>query len=133
MSATDVPRRVAPVVLVVDDDDYVADTVTAALRSVKPEIVRAATAGDGLRLALERRPDIAIVDLGLPDADGYTLTRRIRTFSELAEMRICILTGYLPDDVAARDAGADAVLGKPFKLREFLATIETLRGPVEGT
>jgi DNA-binding response OmpR family regulator len=119
--------RGGPVVLVVDDDEYVADTITAALRSLKPDVVRAATADEGLELARDRRPEIAIVDLGLPDADGYTLTRRLRAVPELADLRICILTGYTPDPVAAHEAGADAVIGKPFRLREFLATIESLR------
>jgi DNA-binding response OmpR family regulator len=124
--------RDAPVVLVVDDDEYVADTITAALRSIKPEVIRAATAADGLRLAQERRPDIAIVDLGLPDGDGYELTRRLRAVPELADLGICILTGYTPDEDAAREAGADAVIGKPFRLREFLATIESLRTSAAG-
>jgi DNA-binding response OmpR family regulator len=120
------------VVLVVDDDEYVAGTITAALRSLKPDVVQAATADEGLRLARDRRPEIAIIDLGLPDADGYTLTRRLRAVPELADLRICILTGYTPDEAAAHEAGADAVIGKPFRLREFLATIESLRTSAAG-
>jgi DNA-binding response OmpR family regulator len=115
------------VILVVDDDEYVHDALAAALRSLKPDIVRATTAAAGLRLAIEHEPDLAIIDLGLPDADGYSLTRRIRAVAELRETRILILTGRLPDSDAALVAGADAILAKPFKLNEFLATIETIR------
>jgi DNA-binding response OmpR family regulator len=116
-------RRTTPIILVVDDDDYVHSTLAAAMRGLRPEIIRAGTAKDGLRLALERRPDVAIVDVGLPDQDGYELTRALRACSELADLRICILTGHLPDQALARAVGANAIIGKPFRLHEFLDTI----------
>jgi DNA-binding response OmpR family regulator len=118
--------RAIPVVLVVDDDEYIHAALATALRSLKPEIVRATTAAAGLRLAIERQPDLAIIDLGLPDSDGYSLTRRIRATAELDGTGILILTGHRPDEVAAREAGADAILGKPFRLNEFLSTIDEI-------
>jgi two-component system KDP operon response regulator KdpE len=118
-------RRAVPVVLVVDDDEYVHSTLAAAMRGLRPDIIRAATAADGLQLALDRRPDIAIVDVGLPDLDGYALTRAMRARAELADLRICILTGHLPDEALARDAGANAIIGKPFRLNELLDTIRS--------
>lgn len=130
--AGEAPRRARPLVLVVDDDEYVHDALAAAMRSLKPEIIRATTAAAGLRLAIEREPELAIIDLGLPDADGYSLTRRIRAVAALRDTRILILTGRLPDSDAALLAGADAILAKPFKLNEFLATIETLRSQPAG-
>jgi DNA-binding response OmpR family regulator len=116
-------RRTTPVILVVDDDDYVHSTLAAAMRGLRPEIIRAGTAEEGLRLALERRPDVAILDVGLPDQDGYQLTRALRAQPELADLRICILTGHLPDHALAREAGANAIIGKPFRLHDFLDTI----------
>jgi two-component system KDP operon response regulator KdpE len=118
-------RRTVPVILVVDDDEYVHSTLAAAMSGLRPEIIRAATAADGLQLALDRRPDIAIVDVGLPDLDGYALTRAMRARPELADLRICILTGHLPDEARARDAGANAIIGKPFRLNELLDTIRS--------
>jgi len=118
-------RQGRPVILVVDDDDYVHSTLSAALRGLHPEILRAKTAAEGLALAMERRPDLAILDVGLPDQDGYALTRALRDERDLADLRICILTGYLPDEHRARDAGADAIIGKPFRLHEFLAVVRT--------
>ena len=115
--------RAAPVILVVDDDEYVHATLAAALRALRAEIVRATTATQGLDLALARLPDVAIVDVGLPDLDGYALTRALRARSELGGLRICILTGHRPDELLAREAGADAIIGKPFRLDDFLATI----------
>ena len=116
-------RRVGPVILVVDDDAYVHSTVAAAMRALHPEIVAASTAASGLRLALDRRPALAIIDVGLPDLDGWSLTRALRAEPDLAGLRICILTGHLPDGARARDAGADAIIGKPFRLQEFLGVI----------
>jgi DNA-binding response OmpR family regulator len=119
-------RRTIPLVLVVDDDEYIHAALAAAMRSLKPEILRATTAAAGLRIAIERVPDLAIIDLGLPDTDGYSLTRRIRAIAGLDGTRILILTGHAPDQVAATEAGADAILAKPFRLNEFLATIEEI-------
>jgi DNA-binding response OmpR family regulator len=116
-------HRAAPVILVVDDDEYVHSTLAAALRGLRAEIVRATTAAQGLDLALARMPDVAIVDVGLPDLDGYALTRALRARPELGGLRICILTGYLPDESLAREAGANAIIGKPFRLDAFLDTI----------
>jgi two-component system KDP operon response regulator KdpE len=123
-------RRAVPVILVVDDDEYVHSTLAAAMRGLRPEIIRAATAADGLELALDRRPDLAIVDVGLPDLDGYALVRALRSRPELVDLRICILTGHLPDEELAREAGANAIIGKPFRLNEFL---DTVRGQLRIT
>ncbi len=109
-----------PTILIVDDDDYVHATLTAALRSVRARIVRASAARDGLELARRHAPALAIVDLGLPDLDGYELTRRLRAEPGLDELRILILTGYTPDGRAAREAGADGIVGKPFRIHAFL-------------
>jgi DNA-binding response OmpR family regulator len=116
-------RRPMPVILVVDDDEYVHSTLAAALRGLRPDLVQARTAADGLEQAIGRRPDLAIIDVGLPDLDGYTLTRALRARPELASLRICILTGHLPDEAKAHEAGADAIIGKPFRLQAFLDTV----------
>lgn len=115
-----------PVILIVDDDDYIPTTLTAALRRLRPAIVRATRAEEGLAQALAHRPAVAIVDVGLPDMDGYTLTRRMREQEELADMRICILTGHRPDKAAAQAAGADVIIGKPFRLKAIVDTIDGL-------
>ena len=95
----------------------------AALRSLRAEFSRAASAADGLELARQQRSDLAIVDLGLPDADGYQLTRWLRAEHGLDGMRILIVTGHLPNEEAARAAGADEILGKPFSLHESLEAV----------
>ena len=131
MPSTDTPRstRPHPTILVVDDDDYVHGTLAAALRQLKPNLIQARTAADGLALATEHRPAIAIVDLGLPDASGYDLTQRLRATPGLEALRIVILTCYEPDPAAAQRAGSDEILGKPFRLHEFLELVDRLLEP----
>ena len=116
-------RGAARVVLVVDDDDYVHQTLTAALRGVKATIIRASTAAEGLAMARDRRPELAIVDVGLPDEDGYSLAKRMRADDSLAGLSILILTGRLPDEPAAREAGANGIIGKPFRLHELVDAV----------
>ncbi len=110
-------------ILVVDDDDYVHVALRAALRPIRANIERAAGAAEGLELARTHRPDLAIIDLGLPDADGYQLTRWLRAEPGMEQLRILIVTGHFPDAQAARAAGADEILGKPFKLHDFLEAV----------
>jgi CheY-like chemotaxis protein len=107
MPSTEIPAsaRPHPTILVVDDDDYVHGTLAAALRQLKPNLIQARTAADGLALAIAHRPALAIVDLGLPDASGYELTQRLRATPGLETLRIIILTGYEPDPAAAQQAG----------------------------
>jgi CheY-like chemotaxis protein len=125
-------RRAGPVILVVDDDDYVHSTLAAAVRGLHAEVIRATTAEEGLEVSRSRHLDLAIIDVGLPDRDGYELTRALRADPRLAELPICILTGYLPDERLARDAGANAIIGKPFRLNEFLDMVRSQLAITDG-
>jgi DNA-binding response OmpR family regulator len=107
-------------VLIIDDDEYVHGALEAALRGLRLHLLTAHTATEGEALALEHRPHLAIVDVGLPDRDGYRLTADMRRAPSLKGMRVLILTGQSPDLVAARNAGANGVVLKPFRLHHFL-------------
>jgi DNA-binding response OmpR family regulator len=107
-------------VLIVDDDEYVHGALEAALRGLRVHLLMAHTAAEGETLALQYRPVLAIVDVGLPDRDGYRLTADLRRASSLASMRILILTGGSPDELAASRAGANGLIQKPFRLHNFL-------------
>ena len=111
----DQPARI----LIVDDDEYVAATFQAMLRDLHPVILHARTAAEGLAVATTDEPDIAIVDLGLPDLDGLELTRRLRAEPSLAHLRIIIVTGYVVDPSEAGEAGADATLTKPVRVQDL--------------
>src|SRR5258705_5463602 len=120
--------RTVPVILVVDDDEYVHSMLAAAMRSLRAEIIRATTAAQGLELALQHRPDVAIVAVGLPDLDGSALTPALRARPEFSSLRICILTGHLPDEAPARGPGPNVIIGKPSRSQEFL---DTVRGQLQ--
>lgn len=110
----------SPGVLIVDDDEYVHGALEAALRGLHVHLLTAHTAAEGESLALQHCPVLAIVDVGLPDRDGYQLTADMRSESSLAGMRILILTGQSPDEEAANRAGANGLILKPFRLHHFL-------------
>ena len=113
----------SPFVLIVDDDEYVHGALEAALRGLRVRLLTAHTAAEGEALALQYRPVLAIVDVGLPD-----LTADMREASSLDRMRILILTGQSPDEVAASEAGANGLIQKPFRLHHFLDLVREQLG-----
>ena len=125
------PGSPSPSVLVVDDDEYVHGALEAALRGLRVHLLTAHTAAEGEALALQYRPLLAIVDVGLPDRDGYQLTADMRRSPSLASMRILILTGQSPDEDAARDSGANGLILKPFRLHHFLDLVREQLGTRE--
>jgi DNA-binding response OmpR family regulator len=118
----------SPCVLIVDDDEYVHGALEAALRGLRVHLLTAHTAAEGEALALQYRPLLAIVDVGLPDRNGYQLTADMRSAASLTAMRIVILTGQSPDEIAARHAGANGLLQKPFRLHRFLDVVREQLG-----
>lgn len=98
------------------------------MRGLRVHLLTAHTAAEGEALALQYRPQLAIVDVGLPDRNGYQLTADMRRDSSLSGMRVLILTGQSPDDVAANDAGANGLIQKPFRLHHFLDLVREQLG-----
>ncbi len=94
----------------------------AALESHGYRPVEAATAREGLAQAAGRNPDVILLDLGLPDADGIDVTRRLRESSRTPVIVISA-RGRELDKIAALDAGADDYLTKPFGVGELLARL----------
>ncbi|HXH81407.1 MAG TPA: response regulator, partial [Candidatus Tectomicrobia bacterium] len=114
------PRRV----LVVEDHDDGREMLVTTLRMYGHEVAAAATGGDAIALASGEAPQVVLVDIGLPDVDGYEVARRLREKFGPA-LRLVALTGYgQPRDRArSQEAGFDAHLVKPVdppKLAEAL-------------
>jgi two-component system, OmpR family, KDP operon response regulator KdpE len=108
--------------LVIDDEPQVRRFLRSSLASTDYKLIEAATGEAGLTEAASKRPDVILLDLGLPDLDGIDVTRRLR---EWTQTPIIILSarGQDQDKIAALDAGADDYLTKPFSLPELQARI----------
>lgn len=109
-------------ILLVDDELSIQRAVTPLLQSRGYQVEVAGTGGDALKAALERPPDLVVLDLGLPDLDGAEVCRRIR---QRSKMPIVVLSarGAEADKVRALDLGADDYVTKPFGAEELLARI----------
>jgi two-component system KDP operon response regulator KdpE len=112
----------APLVLLVEDEPQMRRFLRVALEGSGHRFLEAATAQEGLHLAASHRPNVILLDLGLPDMDGLELTRRLR---EWCATPIIIISarGQETDKIGALDAGADDYLTKPFSTGELLARI----------
>ena len=113
---SDIPARV----VIVEDETQIRRFVRQALEDEGCHVYEAATAAQGLIEAATRRPDLVILDLGLPDRDGAEVIRDLRTWSNIP---IIILSArsHEDDKIRALDAGADDYLAKPFGVGELLA------------
>jgi len=112
-------------VLVVDDENEIRRFLRASLSAHGNTVIEASSGDEALRKALDNRPDLVILDLGLPDLDGVEITRRIREWSR---MPIIILSVRNQETIKieALDAGADDYLTKPFSIGELLARIRVV-------
>jgi two-component system, OmpR family, KDP operon response regulator KdpE len=112
-------------VLVVEDEPEIRRFVRRALATEDMQVHEAATLERGLIEAGNRRPDLVIVDLGLPDGDGIDLVRQLRTWTQVPVL-ILSARGEEERKIAALDAGADDYLTKPFNVGEMLARVRAL-------
>jgi two-component system KDP operon response regulator KdpE len=111
-----------PTVLVVEDEAQIRRFVRLALESENCQVFEAETCQRGLIEAGTRQPDLVVLDLGLPDADGISLIRDLRAWSDVPLIVLSARTAE-SEKVAALDAGADDYLTKPFGAAELLARV----------
>jgi two-component system KDP operon response regulator KdpE len=112
-------------ILIVDDEPNIVATVSPLLRSRGYEVLSAVSGRGGLDAAERDRPDLIVLDLGLPDIDGIEVCRQLR---QVSKVPIVVLSarGAEGDKVAALDAGADDYVTKPFGAEELLARIRAV-------
>jgi two-component system KDP operon response regulator KdpE len=119
----------SPVAILIEDEPQIRRFVRLALEAEGWQVHEADTAKRGLLDAGTRKPDLLVVDLGLPDGDGLDLIRDVRAWSNVP---IVVLSARSDesDKIAALDAGADDYLTKPFGVGELLARVRAnLRRP----
>jgi len=117
------------VVILIEDEIQIRRFVRAALQAEGWQVFEADTARRGLADAGTRKPDLLMVDLGLPDGDGIDLIRDVRSWSNVPIIVLSARTDEA-DKIAALDAGADDYLTKPFGLGELMARVRAnLRRP----
>jgi two-component system KDP operon response regulator KdpE len=122
-----------PVVVVVEDEKQIRRFVRTALESEGCRVFEAQSGRQGLTEAATRKPDLVILDLGLPDLDGVEFIHDLRAWSVLPIIVLSARTDE-NDKIAALDAGADDYLTKPFGVGELLARVRaTLRRGATGT
>jgi signal transduction histidine kinase/CheY-like chemotaxis protein len=123
------PSRSGVRVLVVEDNDDVRDMLVLALSTSGVEARGAASADEALAVVDQWKPDAAVLDIGLPDTDGFQLARALRERDGDRRMLLMALTGYGGDVYAdqARAAGFDAFFVKPVGVDVLLDTIAKLR------
>jgi two-component system KDP operon response regulator KdpE len=118
-------RKPPVVVLLIEDEVQIRRFVRAALESEGCAVFEAENAGRGLVEAGTRKPDLVILDLGLPDRDGLAVIRELRAWSSQPILVLSARTDE-SDKVTALDAGADDYLTKPFGVPELLARVRAL-------
>jgi two-component system KDP operon response regulator KdpE len=111
-----------PCILIVEDEPQMRRFLRATLNAHGYRLLEASTAAEGLRFVTAHNPELVLLDLGLPDADGIELTRSLREWSSVPIVVISA-RGREDDKVQALDAGADDYLTKPFGVNELLARI----------
>src|SRR6476620_3660552 len=112
--------------LLVEDDLMLARGVAAALSQSGYAVETAATAAQALRLARSSEFDVGIIDLGLPDRDGFSLLRDLREHGLAIPILILSARDALNDRIRGLDTGADDYLVKPFALGELEARLRAL-------
>jgi DNA-binding response OmpR family regulator len=118
------------VVLVADDDEDILTLVAYRMEKAGYDVVRARDGEEALRLALEHAPDLAILDVMMPKADGYEVTRWLRADETTARIPVILLTARSQEQDVQRgfEAGADDYIRKPFSPQELRARVQAILG-----
>ena len=115
-------------VLCADDDEDILSLVALRLERAGYEVVTAHDGDEAVRIAQERRPSVAVLDVMLPRRTGLEVLAELRSDASLAGVKVILLSARVQESDVARglDAGADAYLPKPFKAHELVTKVEEL-------
>ncbi len=115
-------------VLVADDDPHIRDVLVFTLEKSGMAVLQAADGMEALALALERKPDIIILDITMPKLDGLEVCRRLRAHTDGADLPILFLSSRDEDvdRIVGLEIGGDDYVTKPFSPREITARIQAI-------
>lgn len=115
-------------ILVIEDDYIVARTIERCLMHQDFQVTLVSRGDKGLHAARQNRPDLIILDLIMPDMDGYAVCKAIRSDAWLAQVPVLLLTAKVKtqDKIAGFKAGADDYLCKPFNLDELILRVQAI-------
>jgi two-component system phosphate regulon response regulator PhoB len=124
-------------ILVVEDEPDIQEVLEYNLKRDGHDVTLTSTAKEGLRLARDRRPDLVLLDLMLPDGSGTDLCKTLRQDTTMRGVRVMMLTakGEEIDRVLGFELGADDYIVKPFSVRELLLRVQSVlrRGGAEDS
>lgn len=115
-------------ILITDDDEAILELIKINLELAGHEVISAPNAMRAYALLLQENPDMAIIDVMMPEVDGFTLAQRIRNNPDYENLPILMLTalGALEDKKKGFDAGVDDYLVKPFEIEELKLRVRAL-------
>lgn len=125
------PPSNAPMVLVIDDEPQIRRLLRVTLEANGYRVSDAANGQDGIVQAAQRRPEVILLDLGLPDMEGVEVLRRLREWTQIPVI-ILSVRDREDDKIAALDAGADDYVTKPFSAGELLARLRAALRHAQG-
>lgn len=118
-------------ILVVEDSQVIQRLIEVCLRPAGFDVEMRDDGPTGLEAALEMKPDLVILDVGLPGMDGWEVLAEIRSSEDAADLKVMVLTAHAQEEVRQRadEVGADAFLTKPFRPNELREMAISLVGP----
>ena len=123
-------RKPRPVVLVAEDDEDILAMVVFDLEDEGYEVLTARDGDAAIALALERRPDLVLLDVAMPGLDGYEVTRRLRAEKSMSGTPVVLLTAraQVRDVILGFEAGANDYVTKPFRPEELRTRLQAALG-----
>jgi len=115
----------AELVLVVDDDDDLRQLYRLHLELVGVRVVDAPDGASGLAAARAERPNLIVLDLHMPEIDGWQVLRELRADGQLGDLEVVVLTGTADEatELRAREAGASSYVVKPVRIEDLVSVI----------
>ncbi|KRE44030.1 response regulator transcription factor [Knoellia sp. Soil729] len=118
--------------LVVEDEPNIRELLATSLRFAGFEVVTAATGGDAVKLADEHQPDLCVLDVMLPDMDGFAVTRKLRESGRQLPIVFVTARDSVDDKIKGLTVGGDDYVTKPFSLEEVVARIRAVLRRTRG-